>query len=165
MLVGVAAVLGACSEHKVDTFPEWCEQITGVDLAEEHRPWWAVIFTISYDGDAIRDDYVAHMNSLHMEKVQNRAPRMVWRENTNLHIVNLSSFLEIEPEKFIAQWRDAIEMAKTDHAGICVLGTVTSMFDNLYIHSMTPDALGVEWKDSVTTIPTEREVRLGEKRL
>ena len=35
-------------------FPEWCEQITGVDLEKKYVPFWAVLFSVSFDGDAIR---------------------------------------------------------------------------------------------------------------
>jgi len=42
--------LAACAEHRVDTFSEWCEQITGVDLEEKYSPFWAVIFSVSFDG-------------------------------------------------------------------------------------------------------------------
>ena len=53
----LAILVVGCAQHKVDTFPEWCEQITGVDLEKKYRPFWAVIFSVSFDGDAIRDDY------------------------------------------------------------------------------------------------------------
>lgn len=161
-------ILG-CSEHRVDTFPEWCEQITGVDLQKKHASFWAVIFSISFDGDAIREDYTAFLNKTHLEKVQNRAPKMAWRRGTELHLVNLSSFLVIEPEKVIEEWRRGIELAKehkhTDPADICLYGTLASMFDSLHIHSMEADALGVKWTDNVTVIPTDRGKRLGNKRL
>jgi hypothetical protein len=164
----VAAVPG-CSEHRVDTFPEWCEQITGVDLEEKYAPLWAVLFSVSFDGDAIRDDFVKFLNDSHMEKIQNRAPRMAWREGTELHLVNLSSFLVIEPEKVIGEWRNGVEKAmRYEHdntADTCLYGTVASLFDNLRIHSMESDALGRNWTDEVTVIPTERKERLGEKAL
>jgi hypothetical protein len=158
-----------CSEHRVDTFPEWCEQIAGVDLQKQHAPFWAVIFSVSFDGDAIRDDFTAFLNKTHLEKVQNRAPKMAWREGTELHLVNLSSLLMIEPEKIIDEWKRGIELAKehkhSHPADICLYGTVTSMFDSLHIHSMESDALGVKWTDNITVIPTLRSKRLGDKRL
>ena len=158
-----------CAEHQIDTFQEWCEQITGVDLQEKHTPFWAITVAISYNGDAIRDDYTDFLNKTHLEKVQNRMSRMAWREGTNLHLVNVSSLLVIEPEEIIEGWRKGIGLAKefkhTDQADICLYGTLTSMFDSLYIHSMKADALGVDWTDTVTTISTDREKRLGDKRL
>ena len=73
--------------------------------------------------------------------------------------------LVIEPEKEIAEWRENIEKSKAftyaDRESKCVFGTITSLFDNLHIHSLTIDALGVLQKDSVTTIPMEREARFG----
>ena len=161
--------LTACSEHVVDTFPEWCEQITGVDLEEKYLPFWAVLFSVSFDGDAIRADYVKFLNNSHMEKVQNRAPRMAWREGTELHLVNLSSLLMIEPEKIIGEWRKGIETAKRyehdNDADTCLYGTLTSMFDSFHIHSLESDALGRKWTDETTVIPTERKERLGDKAL
>jgi hypothetical protein len=169
LLIILAMLVVGCAQHKVDTFPEWCEQITGVNLEKKYRPFWAVIFSVSFDGDAIRDDYTAFLNKSHLEKVQNRAPRMAWREGTELHLVNLSSLLVIEPEKIIEEWRKGIELAKeykhTDQAGICLYGTLTSLFDSLHIHSMESNVLGVKWKDNVTVIPTDREKRLGKNRL
>ena len=48
----------------------------GVDLEDKYAPFWAVLFTVSFDGDAIRDDYVKFLNDSHMEKIANRAPRI-----------------------------------------------------------------------------------------
>ncbi|WP_299618256.1 hypothetical protein [Pelagibius sp.] len=165
----MAASVASCSEHRVDTFPEWCEQITGEDLEAKYSPIWAVVFSVSFDGDAIRDDYVKFLDDSHMEKVQNRAPRMAWREGTELHLVNLSSLLVIEPEEVIAGWRDGVEKAmRYEHestADTCLYGTVTSLFDSLRIHSMESDALGQNWTDEVTEISTERKERLGDTAL
>jgi hypothetical protein len=167
-LVLVTLQLG-CSEHKVDTFPKWCEQITGVDIQKKYAPFWAVFPGISFHGDAIRDSYTEFLNKSHLEKVQNQAPKMAWREGAQLHLVNLSSFLVIEPEKVIDEWRKGIELDKEhklkDPADVCLYGTLTSMFDALHIHSMKADASGSKWTDSVTVISTDRDKRLGSKRL
>jgi hypothetical protein len=166
VLVALTLTFAGCSEHVVDTFPEWCEQITGVDLEKKYA--WSPLFVVSFDGDAIRDDYTKFLNDALMEKVESRAPKMAWREGTELHLVNLSSFLALEPEKVIAEWRKGIEKAKEpepkDSADTCLYGTLISMFDSLHIHSMERDALG-EWVDDTTVIPTERQERLGDKAL
>lgn len=158
-----------CAEHKVDTYPEWCEQISGSNIEKKYRPSWAVFFSVSFDGNAIRDDFTEFINKTHLEKVQNRTPKMAWRKGTELHLVNLSSFLVVEPEKVIEEWRQGIELDKvhkqTDPAGICLYGTITSLFDSLHIHSMESDALGKKWTDKVTIINTDREKRLGNNRL
>lgn len=168
VIIAISLLVG-CAEHKVDTFPEWCEQITGVDLEHKYRPFWAVIFSVSFAGNAIRDDFTAFLNKTHLEKVQNRTPKMAWREGTELHLVNLSSFLVIEPEKVINEWRQGIKLDEahkhTDPANICLYGTITSLFDSLHIHSMESDALGRNWTDKVTVINTDREKRLGKNRL
>lgn len=165
----VLLVLLGCSEHKVDTFPKWCEKISGVDLQNKYAPFWAVIPSVSFHGDAIRDSYVDFLNRRHLEKVNNRAPKMAWREGTQLHLVNLSGFLMIEPELIIGEWRKGIEIdlanEANDPVNICLYGTLVSMFDSLHIHSMQADSLGIKWTDTVTVISTRREQRLGSKRL
>lgn len=168
ILVALTLISG-CSEYKVDTYPKWCEQITGVDIQKKYAPFWAVFPGVSFHGDAIRDSYTEFLNKRHLEEVQNRAPKMAWRDGAQLHLVNLSSFLVIEPEKVIEEWRKGIELDNAhklrDSADICLYGTLTSMFDALHIHSMKADALGTKWTDSVTIIPTDREKILGSKRL
>jgi hypothetical protein len=168
IVITVFAIMG-CSNHEVDTVEEWCEQINGVDLEDKYLPAWAIIFSVSFNGDAIRDDYAKMLNTMYMEKAEGRMPRMSWREGTALHLINLSSLFVVEPEKFIDEWRAGIEKAKAfaheDPVDTCIYGTVASLFDSLHIHSMTPDALGKEWTDDVTVIMTDREKRFGEKRL
>jgi len=145
------------------------EHITGVDIQKKYAPFWAVFPGVSFHGDAIRNSYTEFLNKSHLEKVQNRAPKMAWREGAQLHLVNLSSFLVIEPEKIIQEWRRGIESdianKLKDPADVCLYGTLTSMFDALHIHSMKADALGAKWTDTVTVIAIEREKRLGNKRL
>jgi hypothetical protein len=94
---------------------------------------------------------------------------MAWREGTALHLINISSFLEVEAKQTIDEWRNGID---ADKAGKlrkqperCIFGTLTSMFDSLHIHSMTSDSIGSNWTDSVTVVRTDREKRLGDKRL
>lgn len=168
--LALAAVLTTgCANHRVDTWPKWCEQITGVNLEEKYRPAWAVIFSVSFDADAIRDDFVRAMDKLHLEKVQHRSPRMTWREGTELHLINLSTLLDIEPEEIIEEWRREIDADKagknTDRASRCLFGTITSLFDSLHIHSITLDVRGRDKRDDVTVIPMNRKARLGERHL
>lgn len=158
--------LGACSEHKVDTFPEWCEQIRGVDLNEKYAPFWSVIPSVSFNGEDIRDDFVKFLNSTYLEKIQNRAPKMAWRNGTELHLLNLSTFFVLAPEKFIGEWHRGIQKATryehSDTLDLCLYGTVTSMFDSLHIHSIELDPIesGKAEKDNVTVIETDRKRRL-----
>ena len=124
-------VFFGCAEHKVDTVEEWCEQINGVDLDAKYRPFWAVIFSVSFDADAIRDEYAEMLNKLHLEKVENRAPKMAWREGTELHLVNLSSLMIVEPDAVIDEWRRGIELSKhfkeEDPVNKCLYGTLTQL--------------------------------------
>jgi hypothetical protein len=168
-VVVVAFINFGCAEHKVDTAQEWCEQIGGEDLDEKYRPFWAVIFRVSFDGDAIRDDFTEILNKLHLEKVNNRAPKMAWREGTELHLVNLSSLMVVKPETIIEEWRNGIELSKqykhTKPANNCLYGSLTSLFDSLHIYTMDSDVFGKEWTEKITVIPTDREKRLGKERL
>jgi hypothetical protein len=157
-------VLTGCYNHKVDNFPKWCEQISGVDLEQKYRPVWAVLFSVSFDGEAIRDDFTSFLNALTLEAVQNRAPRMAWRQGTDLHLINVSSLNVVEPEKVIADWRRGIEAYKTGSNATpeqrCLYGTVASLFDSLVIHTWEADPLGMNWKEApVTTIKTDRRAR------
>lgn len=169
VLIIALASLAGCSTHEVDTFPEWCEQIGGIDLEEKYAPSWSVIFGVSFDAEAIRDNYTDFLNQSHLQKVENRTDRMVWREGGNLHLVNLSSFFVIEPQRVISEWESNIRLSNDNKlkapADACLYGTLTSMFDTLTIHSMEADALGVKWTDHPTEISTGRVDRLGNKRL
>ena len=157
--------LSGCSHHKVTTAVEWCEQISGVDLMEKHAPFWALFPAISFAGDSIRNDFVAMLNEPLMDKVGHRTERMVWREGANLHLENLSTLMEIEPESVIAGWRAGVLRAnknqEADDADRCLFGSVVSLFDSVHIHSGIWDDSGMRLiKDSVTTIGTERRTRL-----
>jgi hypothetical protein len=158
-----------CSSHNVDTVGEWCEQLAGVDLNKKYAPFWAVLPSVSFDGDAIRDDFTTSLNETYLQKAENRAPRMAWREGTELHLINLSTLFVIEPEEFIGKWREGIELRNelklTDEGDLCIYGTLTTMFDSLHIHSIEIDELGKEKADNVTVISTGREKRLGNNRL
>ncbi len=118
---------------------------------------------MSFHHDAVRDDFVKFLNDAHMEKVQNRAPRMAWREGTELHLVNLSSLLVVEPEEIIGGWRQGVENAKAGQSGVgaetCGFRIVANLFDNLHIHSLKSDGLGIKWTETITVIPTDRKTR------
>src|SRR5215470_10955228 len=86
----LSLLLTGCYKYEVDTFPKWCEDHSGADLEVRHRPFWALFFAVSLKPNAVRDDYVRFLNDAYMEKVGRRADRMVWREGTQLHLVNLS---------------------------------------------------------------------------
>src|SRR5690606_26982318 len=90
-LVLLVLILSGCSEHRVDSFTKWCEHLAGVDLHKKYAPSWSVFPSVSYHGDAIRDSYVDFLNKTHLEKIENRAPKMAWREGAQLHLIILSS--------------------------------------------------------------------------
>ena len=150
--------LAGCTHHKVDTFPKWCK--------ETHQHWWNTLFSsVSFDTAAIRDDYVKFVNEALVKKVQNRAQRMAWRDGTQLHMMNLSTLLEIEPDEVIRGWQHGIEAANTGSltnlADRCVFGAAALLFDSVYIHSreLKLPVPGNPWKDSVTVIPANPRVQ------
>ena len=162
--VFILVLVAGCSTHEVDTFPEWCERITGVDLYKKYAPWWSIIPAVKFNGEAIRDDFVSFLNNAYMEKANGRIEKMVWREGTNLHIVNMSSLFVIEPEKMINEYRQKVQAywdSKTkDKADICLFGTIATMFDTITIHSIEADIFGKNWKDTPTVIDTLRQEKL-----
>lgn len=172
-IIAVLFLVG-CSEYKLDTFAKWCEYINDEKSVEKHQPFWAVFPGVSFHHDAIRDDFTKFLNDTHMEKVKNsanvnRSPRMAWREGTKLHLINLSSYFEVDAEKIIAEWRRGIEKAKTntleDKADKCLYETISNLFDSVHIHSMTADIFGKNWTDHVTVIDTDRKARFAKHKL
>ncbi|MGH7180547.1 MAG: hypothetical protein ACREJN_01065 [Nitrospiraceae bacterium] len=135
----------------------------GRDALELHAPFWAVFPSITVHSDAIRNDFVAVMNKLHLEKVQNRSQTMAWREGLEFHLLNLSSFFDVKPEEIIDGWKTNIQKAKDNdlkgQADKCLFDTVANYFDEMKIHSMQSDALGIKWTDHLTEIPTDRQAR------
>ena len=152
-----------CSNYRVDTFPKYCEQLMGVDLQEKYAPFWSVFPGVSFHGDEIRDSFTAFLNETYMEKVKGRIGRAVWREGVALHVTNPSALFEVDPEKFIEEWRQGIATdiarEKRREAKDCPFGAVTALFDAVQVHSPTSDALGIKWNDRVTVLPTWRQER------
>lgn len=141
VIIVCATLLASCSNYEVNTADRWCEYLLSGNgnFAEQHAPWWAIFPSVSYDGDAIRHDFVRQLNGALMQKVGRRADRMVWQKGTELHIENLSSLMVVDEEKVISGWRNGIARANagnfTGSADKCLYGTVTSMFDSVIIHS------------------------------
>lgn len=157
----IAAGILGCSHYEVTTLEDWCDQIAGVDLIKKHEPFWSVLPAISFYGDAIRDSYTALMDSLGLAKVEHRADRMAWREGTVLHMENLSTLMEVDPDTIISEWREGIERAQSgeslDYGDRCVFGGLISLFDTLYIHSGEWDAMGLtQVADHITALDTKR---------
>lgn len=95
-------MLVGCSNHEVDTAEEWCEQISGIDLYDKYAPFWAVFPSVSFNAEAIRDDFVKLLNTSLLQKVEYRSERMAWRDGTDLYMENLSTLLVIEPDEVVS---------------------------------------------------------------
>ena len=156
-IVGILfLLLAGCSEIKVDSFQQWCELISGEDLKDKYAKFWVIKLSVSIDKERIKDDFILFLNKSLLKKVQYRVPQMAWIKDNELHIVNLSSLLKIEPEIMIEKWQNGIKLAlqkkHTDFVDICIYETVTRLFDILYIHTMKFDNKGRVIEDVVTPI-------------
>lgn len=149
-------LLVGCSEIKVDTFQKWCELISGEDLKAKYAEFWVIKLSVSIDKESVRDDFIVFLNRSMLKKVQYKVHQMAWIKDNELHIVNLSSLLKIEPKIMIHQWQNGIKLAMqkkhTDFVDICIYETVTRLFDILYIHTMKFDNKGEVIEDVVTPI-------------
>ena len=156
-IVGIFLLLVVgCSELKVDTFQKWCELISGEDLKGKYAKFWVLKSSVSIDKERVRDDFIVFLNRSMLKKVQYKVHQMAWKKDNELHIVNLSGLLEIEPEVMIDKWQNGIKLAlqkkHTDFADICIYGTVIRLFEILYIHTMKFDDTGSVIDDVVTPI-------------
>lgn len=157
----VATGIFGCSHYEVTTLEDWCDQIEGVDLIEKHAPFWSLLPSISFSDDAVRHSYTSLMDSLLLAKVEHRTDRMAWRAGTVLHMKNLSTLVEEDPDSIISWWRQGIQRAQAgDYLGSgdrCVFGGLTSLFDTLYVHSGEWYLPGlVQIADHVTALATKR---------
>lgn len=157
LYVGILAlVVWGCSEIKIDNFQKWCELISGEDLKDKYGKTWVIKLSVSVDEERIRDDFVSFLNRSLLNKVQYRIPQMAWIRANDLHIVNLSSFQNIDPEIMIDKWRKGISSAlqgkHKDFSDICIYETVTRLFKTLYIHTIKFDGNGSVIEDDVTPI-------------
>jgi len=170
LVIGISILtILACSTHEIDNTEGWCALINGEDLDKKYRPAWAIEFSVSFNSEAIRDDFAGMLNTRYLENANGRISRMAWRVGAELHLVNPSSLLAVEPEKFIEEWRAGLELAKAygheDPAENCLFGTATGLFDSVHIHAMTPEASDQEGTDSATVLLTDRENRSFPNRL
>lgn len=151
-------LLSGCAEYKVDSFKEWCELISGVNLKAKYAPFWAIKLSVSIDEDKIRKDFTSFLNSAFLKKVKYQSPKMAWRKDKELHVVNLSVILNIKPESMIKKWKTGIESSlenqHTNSTDICLYGTVTRLFESLHIHTRQVDKMGKVLQEEVTIIPT-----------
>ena len=157
VLIFFILILSGCSEHKVDTFKEWCELISGENLKAKYAPFWATKLSLSIDEDRIRKDFAFFLNSAFLKKVKYQTPKMAWRKDKELHLVNLSVILKVKPESMIKKWKQGIELSQenkhTNTTDICLYETVSRLFESLHIHTRKVDKMGKVLQDNVTIIP------------
>lgn len=146
----------------VDSVQRWCEHVYGeVDVVDRYAPVWAVLPTLSIEYDSVRADYVAMLNEMYLEVVENRAERMVWTKSGQLHIESLATLMEIEADTILAKWDLGIEAAREgrslDESAECFFGVAAELFDTVYVHTGMWNAPRLELiADSVVAIATLR---------
>jgi hypothetical protein len=132
---------------------------------KKNAPFWAVLPSISFEGDSIRRDFAAMLDGPLMEKVGRRTDRMVWVEGTNLHMESLATLMDIHPDSIVTAWRVGLERAKTGHttddADRCLFGSIASLYDSVFIHTGIWDQGKLRLvRDSVVPFDMERRARL-----
>lgn len=162
LFISSFTILG-CAEHKVDTVSKYCEKASGVNLSEKYFSSWALVFSVKIDAEAVRNEYTNILNQSYIEKTNGRSELMAWRTGNDLHLINLSGFFRVEPEKLIEEWKRGIDLTKdkknNDPNSNCLYGVVIDLFDSFTIHSMEPaDALGTKWVDTPTLIMTKNNL-------
>lgn len=126
LLVAMCLPIAACKTHEVNTWERWCEQVTQVDLKNKYRGW-AVVFGVSYNAEAIREDFANRFHKKAITSVRNRYfggvsiddPVLeemvqirligVWHESTELHWAHAYLSLEAEPSLAFSIVVDEIE--------------------------------------------------------
>jgi hypothetical protein len=153
-------ILQACSHHEVDTWEEWCEQISGVDLAKKYNKW-GLFFSVRHNADAIRKDFVEKYNLLVLadvgskylagakpdSKVMQELARLkivgVWCEGNSLHIANSLLIKDHKMEinefpEFVEKYRFYLNLKanrnRLDEFQYCLFGTINSLFDTVILH-------------------------------
>jgi hypothetical protein len=165
VLAAIAPGLASCADVHIDTLQRWCEHTGGINVSERYAPSWAVSSRVSFKYDSVRADFVRGLNTTLMGVVENRAPRMVWQEKTDLHVESLASLMEVSGDSVVAGWREGLvrgASGKTiDSADRCLFGTAAALYDHVIVHTAIrrPDGLGPV-RDSIVSLPTSRRIRL-----
>lgn len=158
-LLIILLILKGCSKHEVDTWPEWCEQIAGVNLEKKYNKGF--IFSVSFNKEAIRKDFIEQYNLLVLSNVGSKymggaepnsnvmkeLSRLqmvgVWSEGDKLHIANVLLFkdkrlgLDEFPE-FVKNYKFYLNLNdnrnKLDDYQYCLFGTINSLFESVVLH-------------------------------
>lgn len=137
--------------RKVDSFEDWARRFKQIETDTYESPLVA-----TEDREAIIEDFVEMLNTQYMKAVhqgtvpdeddEKRVPRMVYRKNGNLHVLNLCSLQRCDPEEFIDKWRRGISRVQNKNTeGMADKGLFTFMilyFDKMIIHTIDFDSLG-----------------------
>lgn len=153
-------IFQGCSHHEVDTWEEWCEQISGVDLEKKYNKW-GLFFSVRHNADAIRRDFTEKDNLIVLtdigskylggarpdSKVMQEIARLkmvgVWSEGNTLHIAN--SLLIKDNKMGISEFPEFVEKYRfylnlkanrnsLDDFQYCLFGTINSVFDTVVLH-------------------------------
>ena len=141
--------------YNVTTWEEWCSQLLGEDLNKKYNSPG-----VTFDGDAIREDFVKQYNELIIKLIANRylsgasqddevvkdMVRLkligVWREGDNIILRNellSEGYVQgiDEFEEWKLRFRDSINSAKNnekmDDIQYCIFGTMNTHFANFIL--------------------------------
>ena len=155
-LFSIACV--GCTHHEVNSWERWCEQITGVDLETRYNRRGG-FFAVSFDADAIRDDFVDKFSQVIVtqaasqylggvepeNQVVQELVRLkmlgVWRLQTHLHWANsldeYALFLN-SVESALANYRERLfdgeRSSDLPFASRCFWGTLDGVFSGMTLH-------------------------------
>jgi hypothetical protein len=146
---------------KVDTWAEWCEHLSDVDMFERYNA-----FSLSYEPDSIRADFVRNFHPLFLkevaktylagatpdDKVVKELVRLkmigVWNEGTTLHFANEIG-IDLE-DRFLERWLYTIEedlkkeRSQQSELEYLVYSTISSMFKTLILHGPNRSVATIE---------------------
>lgn len=161
LTVPIVCLLG-CYKYEVidvDTVDEWCYLI---ERNDELGEYWGRREKFEFNHDAIREDYVSRLNATHLGETDNRITRVAWREEANLHLLNLAAVSDMDADAFTEEWQSkiaaAIRLELDRQEDVCLYRGIATLFDNVVIHTPQTDPVqpGIS-ADGIVIIPTKQE--------
>lgn len=143
-----------CSDYTITTVEEI--HLSQDALESRHKPFWCVLWGISVDRNAIRDDITKIMNDVLSENFKRPEEKWAWREGKNLFILNPAIIFKVDPNKIIETFNKDIKDFQNNKADKFA-NMYCSYFDQIIlVYQTNDDGLGIEWKQKNTTLETNR---------
>lgn len=153
----------SCSSHTVSTWEDWCSQLLGEDLYKKYDT-----FTIRFDDEAIRADFIRKYNDFAVKEIANKYLDVadlndeviqelmrlkmigVWSEGDNLYLKNALLIIDDELginefKEWETQFRKYLDIERNcqmmDDFQYCIYGTINTHFKNFIIISPDDDSV------------------------